>query len=121
MGCHFLLQGIFPTQGLNLSLPHCGQTLYCLSYQESHAILYTRVLTLFQASSSLPTARIKRLTSYKTPPSLNNLSARGVTSWKNGLQDQCRCLVATSPAIDTCLAMPWFHVETRSPLGLWKA
>ena len=27
MGCHFLLQGIFPTQGLNQGLPHCKQTL----------------------------------------------------------------------------------------------
>ena len=35
MGCHFLLQGIFPTQGLNLGLPHCRQTLYYLSYQGS--------------------------------------------------------------------------------------
>ena len=25
MGCHFLLQGIFPTQGSNSDLPHCGQ------------------------------------------------------------------------------------------------
>ena len=32
-GFHFLLQGIFPTQGLNLGLPHCGQTLYPLSHQ----------------------------------------------------------------------------------------
>ena len=31
--CHFLLQGIFPTQGSNLGLPHCGQTLYRLSHQ----------------------------------------------------------------------------------------
>ena len=31
VGCHFFLQGIFPTQGLNLDLPHCRQTLYCLS------------------------------------------------------------------------------------------
>ena len=30
VGCHFLLQGIFPTQGSNLGLPHCGQTLYHL-------------------------------------------------------------------------------------------
>ena len=36
VGCHFLLQGIFPTQGSNLSLPHCRQTLYPLSHQESH-------------------------------------------------------------------------------------
>ena len=26
-GCYFLLQGIFLTQGLNLGLPHCRQTL----------------------------------------------------------------------------------------------
>ena len=35
VGCHFLLQGIFPTQGLNLGLPHCRQTLYPLSHQGS--------------------------------------------------------------------------------------
>ena len=35
MGCHFLLQGIFPTQGSNLGLLHCRQTLYHLSYQGS--------------------------------------------------------------------------------------
>ena len=29
VGCHFLLQGIFPTQGLNLGLLHCRQILYC--------------------------------------------------------------------------------------------
>ena len=27
VGCYFLLQGIFPTQGLNPGLPHCRQTL----------------------------------------------------------------------------------------------
>ena len=35
MGCHFLLQGIFPTQGSNPGLPHCGQMLYPLSDQGS--------------------------------------------------------------------------------------
>ena len=33
MGCHFLLQGIFLTQGLNSGLPHCRQTLYRLNHQ----------------------------------------------------------------------------------------
>ena len=33
-GCHFLLQGIFPTQGSNPGLPHCMQTVYRLSHQE---------------------------------------------------------------------------------------
>ena len=32
MDCHFLLQGIFPTQGSNPGLPHCRQTLYRLSH-----------------------------------------------------------------------------------------
>ena len=35
MGCHFLLQGIFPTQELNLTLLHCRQILYWLSHQGS--------------------------------------------------------------------------------------
>ena len=35
VGCHFLLQGIFPTQGLNLGLLHCRQILYLLSYKGS--------------------------------------------------------------------------------------
>ena len=35
MGCHFLLQGIFPAQGSNPGLLHCRQTLYGLSHQGS--------------------------------------------------------------------------------------
>ena len=31
VGCHALLQGIFPTQESNPGLPHCRQILYCLS------------------------------------------------------------------------------------------
>ena len=30
VGCHFLLQGIFLTQGSNPGLLHCRQILYCL-------------------------------------------------------------------------------------------
>ena len=38
VGCHFLLQEIFPTQGSNLHLLfllHCWQILYCLSHRGS--------------------------------------------------------------------------------------
>ena len=35
MGSLSLLQGIFPTQGLNPGLLHCKQILYQLSHQES--------------------------------------------------------------------------------------
>ena len=41
VGCHFLLQGIFPTQGLNPGLPYCRQKLYHLSYQESALLILT--------------------------------------------------------------------------------
>ena len=34
VGCHFLLQGIFPTQESNLGLLHCKQILYQLSFDQ---------------------------------------------------------------------------------------
>ena len=38
VGCHFLLQGSFPTQGGKLGLLHCRQILYHLSHQGSPTI-----------------------------------------------------------------------------------
>ena len=35
VGCHFLLQGNFSTQGSNPGLPHCRQALYPLSHRGS--------------------------------------------------------------------------------------
>ena len=45
MGCHFLLLGIIPTQGLNphlLYLLHCRQILYPLSHWGSPWCIYTK-------------------------------------------------------------------------------
>ena len=39
VGCHFLLQGILPTQGLNPGFSPCRRILYCLSYQGSPRML----------------------------------------------------------------------------------
>ena len=39
MGCHALLPGIIPTQGLNPGLQHCRQILYHLSHQGRPRIL----------------------------------------------------------------------------------
>ena len=41
VGCHALLQGIFPTQGSIPGLPHCRWILYHLSHQAS--LLKTRL------------------------------------------------------------------------------
>ena len=48
VGCHALLQGIFPNQGSNPGLPHCRQILYHLSHQGSPYIfyLYTDIATM---------------------------------------------------------------------------
>ena len=40
VGCHALLQGIFPTLGSNPGLPHCRQILYYLSHQGSPIVRY---------------------------------------------------------------------------------
>ena len=46
VGSLSLLQGIFPTQGLNPGLPHCRQILYQLSYQGSPTYSFSSVQSL---------------------------------------------------------------------------
>ena len=52
VGCHFLLQGIFLTQGLNLGLLCCRQIHYCLNHQDSTMTMVVsldlRILVLTQ-------------------------------------------------------------------------
>ena len=47
VGCHALLQGVFPTLGLNPGLPRCRQILYCLSYQGSPELLLSSNSTAY--------------------------------------------------------------------------
>ena len=58
VGCHFLLQGIFPTQGLNPGLLHGRQILYHLSPREillnsSHALKFAFFLMFEEAALCL--------------------------------------------------------------------
>ena len=46
VGCHSLLQGIFPIQGSNPGLLHCRQFLYSLNCQESP------ILTMWKSSET---------------------------------------------------------------------
>ena len=48
VGSHFLLQGIFPTQGSNPGLPHSRWILYHLSHQKSPRALEWVDLSLLQ-------------------------------------------------------------------------
>ena len=75
VGSFSLLQGIFPTQGLNPGLPHCRWILYQLSYQEdeistsieireSIVVLKNRInCILHPASSTEPTELWRSLNS----------------------------------------------------------
>ena len=44
VGCHILLQGMFPTQELNLGLLHCRQTLYFTIWATREALILTMLL-----------------------------------------------------------------------------
>ena len=53
MDCHFLLQGIFPTQGSNPHLPHCRQMLYRLSHQGSRSVNGIQISRLSHSSKGM--------------------------------------------------------------------
>ena len=44
VGSHFLLQGIFPNQGLNRGLPHCRWIIYQLSHQGHKDVEIIKIL-----------------------------------------------------------------------------
>ena len=53
MGCHFLLQGIFPIQESNPGLPHCRQTVYRLIHQEVTYISKLRLIHIVKIEVKL--------------------------------------------------------------------
>ena len=60
VGCHALLQEIFPSQGLNPGLLHCRQILYCLSYMEAQANIMIEIYNYINL-------RIKNYNPYSIP------------------------------------------------------
>ena len=79
VGFHFLLQGIFPTQGLNSGLPYCGHMLFLLSHQGSpllpyicnHSLIYySWILNSVQLFSHVQLFATPRTVAYKVPPSM---------------------------------------------------
>ena len=70
VGYHALLQGIFPTQGLNPGCPHCGQILYCLSRQGSLRTL---------KSVAMPSSR--RSPQCRNQTGISCIESRFFTSW----------------------------------------
>ena len=65
LGCHALLQGIFPIQGSNPGLPHCRQILYHLSHQGS-----PRFPGESEVAQSCPTLCDPWTIAHQAPPSM---------------------------------------------------
>ena len=63
LGCHALLQGIFPSQGLNPGLLHCRWILYHLSHQGS---------TIYSCCPSIPSCPSGTLQTYLVYCSLDS-------------------------------------------------
>ena len=66
LGWIALLQGTFPTQGLNSGLLHCRQILYCLSQQVSPTSLYSMCLV----TQSCPTLATAQTVAWQAPLSM---------------------------------------------------
>ena len=60
VGCHALLQGIFPTQGLNLGFLRCRRILYQLNYQRYLVILIIAI----KAFMKEPLSKLRRILLY---------------------------------------------------------
>ena len=71
VGCHLLLQGIFPTQGLNLGLLHRRRILYHLSHQGSPDLSLLQII--FQMATRGQTGAEHRLKINK--PSLGRIKS----------------------------------------------
>ena len=94
VGCHALLEGIFPSEGLNPGLPHCRQIFYYLSHQGSPRILEW-VAYPFSRGSSLP----------RNWTGVSCVAGRLFTSW----------------ATRKTLRFKWLTRHTRAPFVLWSA
>ena len=96
VGYHFLLQEIFPTQGLNPGLPRCRQTLYCLSHQGSPCIYVC--MCVFKYKCWLPSLLMQETSTWV---------------WSLGWEDPSEEEMATH-----CSILAWRIPWTEEPGGL---
>ena len=109
VGCHALLQGIFPTQGLNPGLPHCREILYCLNQQGSPTVdrsWKTNLITF--VSQNLLTALI--LGSQGLPAEAPNTGRWMLQSRLTPVSTKLFCtLLPRTLTEDHSLWLVWYH------------
>ena len=115
VGCHFLLQRIFLTQGLNSDLLHCRQILYWLSYDGSPSTYCLNLSVCFsktimsQWKTSLINVNIHWYF-FKGEINLNNLSnihtteiVKNLLSWPQGFYSSKLCTWSIMRTLGKCL------------------
>ena len=122
VGCHALLQGIFPTQGLNPGLPHCRQILYHLSHQGNPL---TRILTPCSQVPSLQKGG-HQSHSRTSSPSCNCRHRRGNTPLTESDQTQTAeailevvCALSEDPGLGAHSPWPCSSRAQRPREGSW--
>ena len=95
LGSLSLLQGIFPTQGLNTGLPHCRQILYQLRYA--------------QCELSAASLKVSELDDFKCPMQLPWLHFHNF-----GLSFCFTALTYVSQEDDNCIAFQVYKRENKS-------
>ena len=83
VGCHALLRGIFPTQGSNPGLLHCGQIHYCLSHQGSHlyTLLKMHIRTESESCSVMSNSLHNPMDCSPTGPSVHGILQARILEW----------------------------------------
>ena len=117
--CHFLLQGIFPTEGLNLGLLHCRQTLDCLSHQGVQIVLHSGYTDLHsnqqcrsdQISHSVVSNSLRPIKSQHTKPPCPSPTP-GVHS--DSRPSSQRCHPAISSSVIPFSSCPQSHPASES-------
>ena len=77
VGCHALLQGIFPTQGSNPGLHHCSRVLYHLSHRGSQFIKTIPILALKVPCHKKPYSPEQTGIVSQTPCALKRMEGEG--------------------------------------------
>ena len=107
VGCHFLLQGIFPTQGSNLGLLHCRWILYQLSQQGS---LFLPLLMVKAKALEKETERVKG----KLKGCLNEVSRKERRPWHACSSHVWSSLLAWTASRDSALPASCSSCNTRT-------
>ena len=111
VGSHPLLQGIFPTQGSNPGLPHCGQILYHLSHQRAFQIIRAWAPEVIWTSVW---GRSPSISIFKKLPGCSNIQSRLRTAARMIPAVFCLCLSRRASSEETTTEKTEFLLHSWS-------